>query len=144
MKKSVPVTTLMATPSAAHLRICITALRGTPRIRPMSRRSIRPAAPMRSARPMKCSVSHSGHAHGDIVMVWEIEVLFRYARNALLMTNLLDDVRHPAAGGDRSHPQHDRDNGDGLDRSRCVVHVDRFAVHLPFERDQHHDGSSDD
>src|SRR5689334_5967644 len=104
MKNSAPVTTLMATPSAAHLRICITARIGTLRIKPMSRRSIRPAAPISSARPMKCSVSHSGHATGDIVISWEIQVLFRYAMEALLMTNLLGDVGHPAAGGDRGHP----------------------------------------
>src|SRR5215510_7276118 len=106
----------------------------------MSRRSISPAAPSSSARPMKCSVSHSGHASGDMVIVWEIEVLLRYAMKASLMTNLLDDVRHPSAGRDRGYPQHDRDDGDGLDCSRCVVHVDRFAIHPPFERDQRHDG----
>src|SRR5215510_3698003 len=144
MKNRTPVTTLIATPSAAHLRICITARSGTPRISPMSRRSINPAAPINSARPMKCSVSHSGHAHGDIVMKWEIEVPFRYATNALLMTNLLADVRHQSTSGDRGHPQHDRDDGHGPDRSRCVIHLDRFAVQLSFEHHQHHDGGSDD
>src|SRR5688500_8866428 len=105
--------TLMAMPRAAHFLTCITADTDTDLRKPIRRRSIRPAPPIRSASPMKCSVSQIGQMNCEVRIASEMGVAFSHTTSASLTFFLLD-VGHPSAGGDRRDPEDQRRCGERL------------------------------
>ncbi len=74
MKNVTPVSAASANPHFAQGISVHAALIGTRFMNPSSRRSKKPAMPMRSERPKKCRISHSGHSQGATRMASEIDV----------------------------------------------------------------------
>src|SRR5688572_16476675 len=135
--------TLMAMPRAAHFLTCITADTDTDLRKPIRRRSIRPAPPIRSASPMKCNVSQIGQMNCDVRIASETGVAFSQTTSASLTVLRLLDVGHPAAGPDCPDPEHQRRRSDCFHARTGGTSVHLPPVQSPFERNHQGDSNGD-